>query len=274
MTATSAATTSTTPFGALLRYWRGVRRVSQLQLAVQAGISSRHVSFMETGRSTPSREMVLQVAEVLEVPLRERNSMLQAAGYASAFRESSMESAELEAVRKSLEFLLERHHPHPAIVVDRHWDILLQNRATSHLLSRFVAQPASFSLPLNAMRLLFRQEGIRPFVVNWDELSATLLHRLRREVAMDPGDEQSAALLAEAVECCGGDASRQVTDLAGSSSVIVEMHLRREDVELRIFSAITTLGTPLDITLQELRLETFFPADAASQRVIEDLVEA
>lgn len=273
MSVTSAATKTASAFGELLRYWRGVRCVSQLQLATRAEVSARHVSFIETGRSKPSRQMVVQIADVLDVPLRERNVLLHAAGFAPAYRESDWESDELSAVRRSLEFLLERHNPYPAVVVDRHWNLLLQNRASSTLLAGFVESPAALAAPTNVMQLLFRPDGIRPFIVNWEEIASAMIERLRREAALDPGDEQTQALLAHALDSGDEAARRPAPDRTVNSPVIVEMHLRRGDVELRLFSAITTLGTPLDITLQELRLETFFPADDASAAVVRSLAE-
>jgi len=273
MPSISTSTDTATAFGELLRYWRGVRCLSQLEFAARANISSRHVSFMETGRSKPSRQMVVQIAEVLDVPLRERNVLLHAAGFAPTYREGNLDSTELASVRQSLEFLLERHNPYPAIVADRHWNLLLQNDASSQLLSKFVESPSALVAPLNVMRLLFGPDGIRPFVVNWDELSSAMIQRLRREAAVDPSDTETRALLDEALGCHGVASRSQLPDPSAGSPPAVEMQLRRGDLELRLFSAITTLGTPLDITLQELRLETFFPADDASQKVVRALVD-
>lgn len=266
------STKTATAFGELLRYWRGVRSVSQLQLAVDADVSSRHVSFMETGRSKPSRQMVVRIAEVLEVPLRERNTLLQAAGFAPLYRQSDLGGEELASVRQSLEFLLERHNPYPAIVVDRHWGLLLQNRASAQLLPRFVKSPAAFAAPINVMKLLFRADGMRPFVVNWEELSSAMIQRIHREAALDPFDQAAQDLLAEALES-GVPTSAQFPDPTAGTPVTAEMRLKRDDLELGLFSAITTLGTPFDITLQELRMETFFPVDAASEQTLRELVE-
>ena len=260
-------------FGELMRYWRRVRSVSQLQLALEADVSSRHVSFMETGRSQPSRQMVVQIAEALEVPLRERNTLLQSAGFAPQYRESALDSEELASVRQSLEFLLERHNPYPAVVVDRHWNVVLQNRASLQLLPRFVETPAALAPPVNVMRLLFRNDGIRPFVVNWDELSSAMIQRLHRESAFDPGDNEAAALLAEVLIAVGRSCDSRLPNLIGENPVTAEMRLRRGNLELGLFSAITTLGTPFDITLQELRMETFFPVDTASENVVRSLFE-
>jgi len=242
-----------------------------LQLAVEADVSSRHVSFMETGRSKPSRQMVVQIAEVLEVPLRERNALLQAAGFAPLYRQSDLDGSELASVRQSLEFLLERHNPYPAVVVDRHWNLLLQNRASSQILPKFVESPAALVAPVNVMQLLFRADGLQPSVANWVELSSAMIGRLQREAAADPGDHETRALLEEALTAEGVDENSHVPDLGSMTPATAEMRLQRGDLTLGLFSAITTLGTPFDITLQELRLETFFPVDAASEDVVRSL---
>ena len=158
-------------------------------------------------------------------------------------------------------------------MVDRHWDLLLQNRAALQLMSRFVESPAALEAPLNVMRLLFRGDGFRPHVINWDDLSTAMIQRLRREAAVDPADSKAQALLSAALEAGDHGGNSAVAELSAASPPTVEMHLRRDGIELRLFSAITTLGTPLDVTLQELRLETFFPADQASENAIRKLVD-
>jgi hypothetical protein len=215
--------------------------------------------------------MVVQIAEVLEVPLRERNALLQAAGFAPLYRQSDLDGSELASVRQSLEFLLERHNPYPAVVVDRHWNLLLQNRASSQILPKFVESPAALAAPVNVMRLLFRADGLQPSVVNWVELSSAMIGRLQREAAADPGDQETRALLEEALTAEGVDENSRVPDLASMTPATAEMRLQRGEFTLALFSAITTLGTPFDITLQELRLETFFPVDAASEAVVRSL---
>jgi transcriptional regulator with XRE-family HTH domain len=261
-----------TAFGELLRYWRGTRKLSQLELALAAEVSARHVSFVETGRSRPSREMVLRLVEVLDLPLRDRNKLLHAAGLAPAFGETDLDSAEMAGVRRSLEFLLDRHDPCPAVVVDRHWNLLLQNRGAAVVLPRFVASPAALAPPINVMRLLFDPNGVRPFIVNWDELAASMVQRLHREAALDPGDDRARVLLETAL-AAGVPASWRVPELGADQSPMVEMRLRDGELELALFSAVTTIGTPLDVTLQELRLETFFPVDEASAAALRSLTD-
>ena len=247
-------------FGDLMRYWRGARKWSQLDLAAEAEISSRHLSFLETGRAQPSREMVLRLAEVLDVPLRERNPLLAAAGFAPVYRETDLYSPALATVRKSIEFLLERHNPYPAVLVDRHWNLKLQNRAATVALAHFidVVQP-----PVNVMRAMF---GMKAFITNWDEIAPVMIQRLHRE-ALAQGDAGSRALLDEIMKMDIPNEWR-VADLSNETPVIVPLCLRRGELALNLFSTVTTLGTPLDITLSELRLETFFPADDATDETL------
>ena len=254
-------------FGDLMRYWRGARKWSQLDLAAEAEISSRHLSFLETGRAQPSRDMVLRLAEVLDVPLRERNPLLAAAGFAPMYRETDLGSPALATVRKSIEFLLERHNPYPAVLVDRHWNLKLQNRGATIALGVFadVITP-----PINVMRAMF--VGMRPFITNWDEIAPVMIQRLHRE-ALAAGDARSRALLDEILKMEGIPAEWRVADLDHETPVIVPLCVRRGDLELKLFSTVTTLGTPLDITLQELRLETFFPADEATDERLRELAK-
>lgn len=260
------------PFGSLLRYWRGARNMSQLAVATEAEVSTRHVSFIETGKSTPSRDMVLLLAEVLEVPLRDRNALLQAAGYAPQYRETSLGAPELQPIRRSIEFMLEHHNPYPAVLVDRHWNMQMQNHAAAALLPHFVADPSAFVPPINVMRMVFHPAGLRPFIVNWNELASSLVQRLHAEAVLTT-DEGLHALLDELLSAEGVPDNWRVPDYSADHPVIIPTHVRRDDLELRLFSAITTLGTPLDITLQELRIETFFAADEQTHETIHALVD-
>lgn len=262
-----------TALGELLRYWRRVRKLSQLECALEAEVSARHLSFVETGRSRPGRDMVMRLAEVLDLPLRDRNALLHAAGFAPVYRETGLDDPELAPVRAAIEFLLERHDPYPAVLVDRHWNQLLGNRSAMTVLPRFVRSPEVLAPPINVMSLLFDPRGVRDFVVNWEELAGVLIQRLHREAAHDPGDQRMQALLDEALSAEGVPEDWRTPDLGADHPIMIEMRVRRDDLELGLYSAITTLGTPLDITLQELRLETFLPADVASDRLLRDLVD-
>jgi transcriptional regulator with XRE-family HTH domain len=257
-------------FGELLRTWRQARKRSQLDVAIAADISARHLSFLETGRSQPSREMVVLLAEVLDVPLRERNALLDAAGFAHRYRESGLDAPEMAPVRRSLAFLLERHEPYPAIVCNRRWDLLLANQAATRMVAHFVAPGArALAAPPNVMRLLFAPDGFRPHVVNWRELASVMVQRLHRE-ALAHADDDARALLDLALTS-DVPADWRAPDLELAPSPIVPMHVKKGDLELRLFSALTTLGTAVDVTAHECRLETFFPADEATEQALRRL---
>jgi transcriptional regulator with XRE-family HTH domain len=262
MDITSAGTAAETGsrVGQLLRGWRAARGVSQLDLALRAGFSARHLSFVETGRSRPSRDALLALAEALDVPLRERNQLLEAAGYADAYRETALDAGEMAHVRGVLQFILERHAPYPALVLDRYSTCLLANAAATRFVE-LVVDPSLIGPGANHLRLAFHPLGARLFIVNWDEVARHLLGRAERELAPAADDPRAAALLAE-LRGYAGPLPR--IPASPASDLLVPIHIRRDALELRLFSTIMTLGTPRDVTLQELRLETFFPADAAS----------
>ena len=255
-------------FGELLRTWRQTRKLSQLDVAATAGVSARHLSFLETGRSQPSRAMVIGLADVLDVPLRERNALLDAAGFAHRYRETGLDAPEMAPVRRSLEFLLARAEPYPAIVCDRRWDVRMNNAAAMRMVALFVDARA-LSPPINVMKLLFIPDGLRPHVVNWRELASVMVQRLHRE-AFAHGDDDARGLLDLAL---GSDAPAdwRSLDLAAAPAPVVPLHLKKGAHELRLFSALTTLGTAIDVTAQECRLETFFPADAATDAALRRL---
>jgi transcriptional regulator with XRE-family HTH domain len=246
--------TAATQVGGLLREWRARRRLSQLELALEAEVSTRHLSFVETGRAQPSRDMVVRLAERLEVPLRERNHLLLAAGYAPAYPDSGGED---EAVRDAVRQVLRGHEPYPAIVVDRHWE-LLESNASAALLLEGVA-PEQLAPPVNALRLALHPEGVAPRILNLGEWRAHLLSRLRRQVAATH-DPQLASLLSElrAYPCAQPEPS---VELPGPGEIVVPLRLRHGDGELRFMSIVSTFGTPMDVTVQELSIEAFFPAD-------------
>lgn len=269
MSVMDPATTSTvTAVGRLLRQWRTTRGMSQLDLALRAGFSTRHLSFIETGRSQPSRQALLVLAETLDVPLRERNQLLEAGGFADVYRETALDAAEMAHVRGVLQFILDRHAPYPAVVLDRYATCLMGNEASRRLIAS-VVDPSLIVEHANFLRLAFHPLGARRFIVNWDEVAHHLLGRAERELASPVGDPRAAALLDELRAYAGpgaaGATTRGAASLAGD--LLLPIHVRRDGVELRLFSTIMTLGTPRDVTLQELRIETFFPADEASEAV-------
>ncbi len=249
-----------TSVGALLRGWRQRRHLSQLEVATGAGVSARHLSFIETGRSRPSREMVLYLAEHLEVPLRERNRLLLAAGFAPTYRETDLEAPEMRAVRDALERVLAGHEPYPAVVVDRRWNLVTANRAATVLLDG--VDPGLLTPPVNVLRLSLSPAGMAPRIANLGEWADHLLSRLHRQVLL-AGDEDLAGLEAELRSYPGIPPVRHGVE--GPGEIAVPLRLRSGDRgELRLLSTVATFGTAVDITLAELSIEAFFPADAAT----------
>jgi transcriptional regulator with XRE-family HTH domain len=241
------------------------RGLSQLALAVDAAVSARHLSFVETGRAQPSREMVLLLTRALDVPLRDRNDLLSAAGYAPVYRATDLDAPALGQARRALEFVLRQQEPYPAILIDRHWDILQANGGTARLVELFLDPSATAELGLNAMRLMFHPRGFRPHIVNWDAMAAALIQWLQRDVLSGLADAETHRLLDELLAYPGVPRHWRRLDLDASTDPFLPIEFRRDGVELRYFSMLTTLGTPHDITLQELRIESFFPADPATE---------
>ena len=252
-------------FGRLLREWRTRRRLSQLDLANEASVSSRHLSFIETGRAQPSREMVLLLGRVLDVPLRERNNLLTAAGFAAVYGATDLEAPALAQARRALDFILRQQEPYPAIVVDRHWNILKVNNATARLVEHFLDPSATAELGLNAMRLMFHPRGFRPHIVNWEAMAAALIQWLHRDVLSGLADAETQDLVKELLSYPGVPDRWRMLDLDVSTAPFLPIEFRKGELELRYFSTLTSLGTPYDITLQELRVEAFFPADEGTE---------
>jgi transcriptional regulator with XRE-family HTH domain len=253
------AVAAPSPVGYLLREWRQRRNLSQLELANGSAISARHLSFVETGRSRPSREMVLHLADRLDVPLRDRNRLLLAAGYAPIFGERPLEAEELSPVREALTRFLDAHAPYPAIVVDRHWNLLLGNRAST-LLSDGVA-PELLEPPANVHRIALHPRGMAPRIVNFEEWSGHLLHRLRREAELS-GDPELERLYGELAAYPGVSLEEPMP--SGAAEIVLPLELRRGETTLSFFSTVTVFGTALDVTIAELAIEAFYPADAAT----------
>ena len=246
--------------GELLRAWREHRRLSQLELALQAEVSTRHLSFVETGRARPSSQMILRLTEQLEVPLRERNQLLLAGGYAPLYPESSLEAPHMAAVRSAVRQLLESHEPYPAVVVDRAWSIVDANRSTGLFLDGIA--PELLEPPVNALRIGLHPRGLAPRIINLGEWRAHLLGRVRRHLALS-ADPQLGELYAELQSYPCEQPEPEPDLLLGAGSVVVPLRLRRTDArgELAFFSTVAAFGTPLDITVAELAIESFFPAD-------------
>ena len=254
--------------GALLRHWRSTRRLSQLALALDADISSRHLSFVETGRSQPSREMVLRLADALEIPLRERNALFVAAGYAPQYFETGLSAPEMAQMRSAIELILGHQEPYPAFVLDRHWDIRMSNQAAPRC-TRFLlgAEPTES----NMMRLVLHPNGLRPMMPNWEETAGDLIRDLHNQIAGSPSDERSKELLAEVLAYPGVPARWRTREIGVPTTPLLTTTFRKGKVELRFFSTFTTFGTPQDVTLEELRIECSFPADEATAATCREL---
>ena len=259
----TATTASGSRVGPLLREWRRRRRLSQLDLALEAGVSPRHLSFVETGRSRPSADMVLPLAEQLEVPLRDRNGLLLAAGYAPAYSERTLEDPDMAPVREALQKVLDGHEPYPAIVVDREWEMLAANRSIGLLTEGCAAH--LLEPPVNCFRLSLHPEGVAPRIRNLGEWRAHLLGRLERQVQLT-GDAAVAALLEECA-AYPGDADDDGPHPA-ANDIVVPLRVEAGGQELTFFSTVTTFGTAVDITVAEISIESFFPADAQTAEAV------
>ncbi len=260
-------------FGRLLRQWRARRRMSQLDLALEAEVSSRHVSFIETGRAQPSREMVLLLADVLDVPLRDRNGLLTVAGYAPVYRETGLEVPAMRQVRRALDFILRQQEPYPALVLDRHWNVLKVNEGSARVQEAFLDPAAVAELgPPNAMRLMFHPRAFRPYLVNWQATAASLIQWLHRDALSGFADAETHGLLDELLSYPDVPRQWRTVDLDASIAPFLAIEFHKDNLNLRYFTTLTSLGTPHDITLQELRIESFFPADEATEETSRRLV--
>ena len=270
--AASCDTTKTDlSFGVLLRYWRGVRRVSQLDLALDAEVSTRHLSCIETGRSQPSREMVLRLAEALRVPLRERNALLLAAGYAPLYRHTGLDARELEEASHAVELHMAQLEPYPVLVLDRHWNTLRMNAGAKRFLALFPG--CDSGTPHNGVRLVFQPQGLRPFIENWELIAARIIRRVHREAADNPSDETLKRFLEELLSYPDVPSRWRMPDLDGAPPPFLTLNYKWKNSTFRFFSVLTSMGTPLDVGLQELRIESFFPADEATGTLLNRLAE-
>jgi len=264
--AAGSDTTHGSYFGALLRQWRVARRISQLTLALNADTSTRHLSCVETGRAQPSLEMVLRLAEALEVPLRERNTLLLAAGYAPRYRHTSLDAPEMEAARQAVDLLLRQMEPYPGIVVDRYWNTLRMNSGTKHFFGRF---PICDSVkPHNGVRFVFHPKGLRPFIENWESVAARIIQRVHREVAANPSDQMMKCFLDELLSYPAVPSRWRVLDLVDSPPPFLTINYKWNNSILRLLGTVTTFGTAQDVALQEMRIESFFPADEATRAAL------
>jgi transcriptional regulator with XRE-family HTH domain len=262
----------TDDFGQLLKHWRNVRKESQLALACVAGVSAKHVAFVETGRARPSRDMVLTLAQALDVPLRERNVLLRAAGFADAYAESSLDAPAIGAARRALDFLLSRHEPYPAMVIDTAWNLHLANRAARTLLGAFSRQTRS-TTPPNVLRILFDPAGMRPFVSNLPEIGSHLLRRLQREAIGTADDGPVRQLIADLLARPENAALLATPHPARVDArlPVIPLVLERDGLRVGLHSLVSAFGTAVDLTLSDLRIETLLPVDERTERVLRQL---
>ena len=259
-------------FGSRLRWWRDRRGLSQLGLAADAETTQRHVSFLESGRAVPSREMILRLAAALDLPLRQQNALFLAAGYAPAWRESELSAPELARVDSALGYMLAQQEPYPAFVLDRRWTILRANAGAARL-GEFLtgpspAAPATSAEPVNLAVALMSPDGLRPFIANWEEVALYFLRGVQADALAD-GTPETAALLTRLLAVPGAPALSRVLSPDERQAPVLVIHFRRGETSLRLFTTIATLGTPHDVTLQEIRIECFFPVDDATARAFQ-----
>jgi len=245
--------------GALLQYWRRARNLSQLALAHEAEVSPRHICFLETGRARPSRDMIVLLAAVLDVPLRERNALLLAAGFAPMYGEARLDAPEVGAVRRALDAILQKQEPYPAVVMNRHWDILDTNAAAKGFFGMLLG-PRADTAPANVLRLMFHPDGLRPHVANWDAVAEALIQRVHREVVGGVKDAGTTRLLEEILSYPGVPGHLRRHNPATPVVPVVPVCFRKDGRSYEFFSTVTTLGMAQDVTLQEVRIECFFPA--------------
>jgi len=248
--------------GELLRHWRQQRGKSQLDLSLDTGISQRHLSFVESGRSVPSRELLSSVSDALNIPLRERNVLLLASGYAPLYSEQNMDNEDMAVITGAIDRMLQQHDPHPALALDRHWNVIRTNEAAPRFFSSFIDLEAR-PKPRNLLELMFDPAGMRPFVDEWDKVAAGLLQRVRREAVGQVLDPGLAALL-ERLRKYPGVAALKPT--LASQSPVLPITFRRGDTRFSYFSLVTTVGTPQCITAQELRIECMFPTNGEAKK--------
>jgi len=270
---TTSMDEATASFGSGLRWWRERRGFSKLDLAGAAETTQRHLSFLESGRASPSPEMVLRLATVLDIPLRQQNALLLAAGFAPAWRESDLSAPELAQVNGALDFMLAQQEPYPAFVVDRRWNLLRANsgagRFVEFLTGPAPATTAASAEPVNLAIALVSPDGLRPFIVNWEEIALYFLRGVQADAIAD-GTRQTAELLTRLLAFPGLPALSENPTPGETRAPVLIIHFKSKETSLRLFTTIATLGTPHDVTLQEIRVECFFPMDDATAQVFRD----
>lgn len=253
--------------GGLLKHWRTARGKSQLDLSVDAEVSTRHISFLENGKATPSREMLLVLASALDVPLRERNTLLLSAGFAPVYRETSLDAPEMAHVRAAIDTIMEQTEPNGAVLLDREWRALRMNRAIMRIMHTFIADPSSVAeLGGNVILGVFEPRALKGALVNFEEVAGSVVTRLHREASAEGNDGVAKRLLTKVLSYPDLPKKFHVSDPGAQLDLMIPVHLRKGDLDVRLFTTLTTLGTPLDVTLDELRIESYYPADDATAR--------
>jgi len=258
--------------GDLLKEWRGLRRRSQLDVSVDTGISQRQISFIESGRSVPSRSTLMNIAEALDIPFRERNVLLLAAGYAPLYSNAAWNSDEMKSINKALERVLAQHEPYPAIVMDRYWNVLLTNTAAPRFFNCFIDMSARPS-PRNMLHLIFDPQGMRPFIANWQSLAKAMIQRVYRETVGHFVDQQTKDLVASLLAYPDVQSDWRAPETTGASPMI-PLSFVKDGAMMNYFSLLTTVGTPQTIAAQELRVECMYPADDETEDLHAQLLAA
>jgi transcriptional regulator with XRE-family HTH domain len=257
-------------FSSLLRHWRNVRRLTQIELAGDANVSARHLCFLETGRAQPSREMVQLLGSALDLPLEERNALHVAAGFVPPYGDQGLAADNLQHVRQAFDFILRQQEPYPGIVIDGHWDVRIRNEASRRLFKAFhVSYEMEADIADNAMHVVFHPKGLRQFIVNWNEFAGQMIQILHREVAQGSG--VAAQLLDEIMTYPGLSAEWRRPRNSAASPPVMTMQLAKGDFRLAFFSTFTTLAMPTDAALQKLKIECFYPADSATAEKAREL---
>ncbi len=266
----SLQTLYTSQFGQLLRDWRQHRRLSQLALSSRCGISQRHISFLETGRSRPSRPTIIALSEALDIPLRERNALLERSGFAPAYGETGLADDSVALFREALELALIHHEPYPALVLDGRWNMIMANQAALRFFSRFIDMTAALEAmgsPENfqIVRLCLDDRGFKPFIVNWEDVVYSYLQRARRALLHNPGDQPLADLVTEILETPGAPARWRMPDWTTPPAPAVSVVVQNGTARFSLFTMLAHFGAPQDVTVEELSVETFYPADETTK---------
>jgi transcriptional regulator with XRE-family HTH domain len=260
------AKTASNELGALMRYWREVRGRSQIDLSLDTGVSQRHISFVESGRSVPGRETLMELAQALDIPLRDRNALLLAAGYAPLYSEAAWNAEEMRCVTGALGRILRQHEPFPALVMDRYWNVLMTNAAAPRFFNCFIDMAARKG-PRNMLHLVFDPEGMRPFVAHWETVARSLIHRVYRESVGRVVDAKTRELVAGLLAYPGVKSEWKIPEAPGAAPdmPVIPIGFVKDDKVLNYFSMVTTVGTPQTVAAQEMRIECMFPADDATE---------